>query len=183
MKLVILLFLTPVLANTSCENLPRNICGDSPDCDAPDGSPITDESTEIDVADVFSCDQLEKPTGCPCRDWSECQSEICWLKEMRCIAPCDATRVCGQDEHCRDVHWSPAPEPVLGCIPIWTELCIPCQEDRQCLGGTQGRCLSIAGVYRCAVVCNQAVCPGGYRCEDHVDSGVPLCLPENGACP
>ena len=126
--------------------------------------------------------------GCECSEDSDCNSNWCveWSEGQVCTVDCV--------EEC-PLGWScemmPGSDPVFLCLPLYANLCRPCNEDADCgvegIGGAN-YCLDHgADGGFCGGFCEPEglKCPSGYSCQEAVlDSGVTVhqCMPDGGVC-
>ena len=125
--------------------------------------------------------------GAPCEDNDDCFSG--WCVEgpdgPMCTKGCDDA--CPEAFTCKAV--STGGDPVYICVPLYTNLCRPCETGGDCeqLGGTGGYCLTRpdgAGAF-CGAQCDGDLpCPAGFECVD-VDVGsdelIAQCIPLDDA--
>ena len=126
--------------------------------------------------------------GCPCQEDSDCNSDWCveWSEGQVCSVDC--VEECPLGWTCEMM---PGPDPVFMCLPIYANLCRPCNEDADCgvkVTGGASHCLSSAdeGSF-CGGFCQpgEVKCPSGYGCQAvELDSGVEVhqCVPDGGVC-
>ena len=66
----------------------------------------------------------------------------------------------------------------FSCVARPAILCLPCEGDDDCLGGS---CYDDGDSAFCTIACDVGGCPTGYGCTD-IGAGVERCLPESGSC-
>jgi hypothetical protein len=127
--------------------------------------------------------------GCPCDDHAQCYSGWCVATGDgdRCTAFCDDG--CPVGWTCAGVSSGGGADVAFLCVPLWVNLCRPCETGDDCaqLGETGGWCLAAAdgaGSF-CGGGCDEGgACPDGYSCEAlDVGDGVTVeqCVPAEGA--
>jgi len=127
--------------------------------------------------------------GCPCEVDADCLSNWCVdsyegkVCTLNCVEECPAGWGCEQVQT--------APDPVFVCLPFHANLCLPCNDDKECganLEHGKGFCLDFGAEGRyCGGHCEPGAtsCPQGYACQETtIGSGASKfqCLPNSGMC-
>ena len=157
-----------------------------------DATDATGGDADEDDAAAGMC-MLPSPVGCPCSDNVDCASGFCvpTANGNECTKTCDTT--CPEGWSCSPVTGGAEGTTVYICLPLYTNLCRPCETGADCgqLGDNGGFCLEYEGGVGsfCGGDCDEdAPCPSGYLCEQ-VSVGSPgneqvvgQCVPESGEC-
>ncbi|MBC8067557.1 MAG: hypothetical protein IAG13_04415, partial [Deltaproteobacteria bacterium] len=123
--------------------------------------------------------------GEACTDGNQCASDICILAGTGGIC----TQLCGECPEgygCFGVLGAIDPDSVsFVCVPTSTQLCSPCEQDRECTLLGMDKCLTEAtGRRYCSRDCSTVGCPTGFDCETQVIDTVTYkqCVPASDAC-
>ena len=161
--------------------------------EVPDANDTPEDPGNGDVAgEETATDPCPGGSGCPCLNGKDCLSSICLETGLgfECAGPCSGDMTCASGWEC--IVCAMVPDLVFCCVPPFTTLCRPCQEDADCLPlytvspkihtcieyGPQGRF--------CGVQCDEDTdCSEGYICETvPIHPAIPRqCLPLDGVCP
>jgi hypothetical protein len=160
-----------------------------PDVGEPD---VPEPDVHLDVlGDADGENPCEAPAGagCPCSDNSDCAS--LWCLEAgdggQCSKSCDTE--CPEGWACKTVS-SAGVDPVEMCVPLYTNLCRPCETGADCsqLAEVGGHCIPFedgSGSF-CGGTCDDNTpCPGGYSCQAMDvggDEPVEQCVPHDWTC-
>jgi hypothetical protein len=157
---------------TSCE----------PDAAAP--PPVIDARVDP-IADAAPDGAPLRGFGAACTDGDQCASDVCILAGIGGIC----SQLCGEcpDGYgCFGVLGAIDPDQVaFVCVPTSTQLCSPCQADRECTLLGMDKCLAEpTGRSYCSRDCSSVACPTGYDCDSKVIDDVPYkqCVPHSQAC-
>ncbi|MGB0589569.1 MAG: hypothetical protein ACPGU1_07825 [Myxococcota bacterium] len=113
--------------------------------------------------------------GTPCTENADCESGYCVEGPEGAVCTKTCSEVCPEGYQCKGVQ-GVGSDLVFICVPVFTKLCNPCQDDTQCVDGA---CHPIDDGTFCVTACDaDADCPGGYHC----DSQDEVCLPSTGSC-
>ena len=132
--------------------------------------------------------QEEGDFGCPCDEDADCSSNWCvdYSDGPVCTIPC--VEECPLGWSCEQV---PGPDPISMCLPLYANLCRPCEEDADCgVEGVGGKSFCIdhgAEGSFCGGTCEPGVvkCPSGYNCQEvSLESGTEVfqCQPDDDVC-
>jgi hypothetical protein len=154
--------------------------------DIPESDMSPDSTDSMDTLDSQE-DPQEVPGsfGWPCDDGSDCLSGYCieTANGKACTSSCQEE--CPEDFDCvQDM--SSRPDLVFVCLPRYSRLCLPCQEDKDCqpVASSMGAlCLDHGPEGKfCGARCDDTPCPDGDLCQeiDTTEGPFMQCLPEEG---
>jgi hypothetical protein len=121
----------------------------------------------------------------PCTEGGECLSGFCIQTKAYgevCTVYCEEE--CPLGWKCKSK--SVGADLIFLCVPPETDLCQPCDEDKDC-GSPVDLCLPVGnlGERYCAIACQEdEECPADYQCQDVAleDGMARQCLPASGSC-
>ena len=144
------------------------------DLDATDGETSTGEtligdgdaaSGETTVGCDFPATPAKGEPGASCVANADCDSGICVDGPGGKICTVTCTECCPSGFKCAT--YTGGVDPVLACLPAWTELCRPCQADAECADDKGALCVTYGGTGSfCGAKCDtNADCPQGFGCQ------------------
>ncbi len=122
--------------------------------------------------------------GASCVAAADCDSGVCVDSPTGKICTITCTDCCPNGFKCAT--YKSGVDPVLACLPAWTELCRPCQADAECAGDQGALCVTYGGSGSfCAAACaTNSDCPEGFACQasqGSVGAGN-QCVKQGGEC-
>jgi hypothetical protein len=153
--------------------------------DAQSALDVTQAAPETSSWDPSTTDTQGGPTGdtsgdfgTPCTENVDCESGYCVDGPEGAVCTKTCSEVCPEGYQCKGVQGLGS-DLVFICVPVFTKLCNPCQDDSQCVDGS---CHAIDDGTFCVTACSGDVdCPDGYQCADGASEGS-VCVPTTGSC-